>query len=108
MAAIDHRTGTNLWTRAIEKKMKAIGIAFKFQGPAGKRPVGHQEIKCHLVFDIKLDFTRKVRFVAGGHMTELPAMMTYALVVSISTLNQLQSSLNDSMRIVRDLDSNQI
>jgi hypothetical protein len=29
--------------------------------------IGFQEIGCHIVFDIKMDFTRKARFCAGGH-----------------------------------------
>ena len=33
---------------------------------------GFQEIKCHIIFDIKMDFIRKARFVAGGHMTKAP------------------------------------
>ena len=43
---------------------------------------GHQEIKCHIIFDVKMDFTRKARFVAGGHMTETPPSITYSSVVS--------------------------
>jgi hypothetical protein len=27
--------------------------------------VGYQEIKCHVIFDIKMDFMQKARFVAG-------------------------------------------
>ena len=30
------------------------------------------EIGCHLIFDVKMDFTRKARFVAGGHTIEAP------------------------------------
>jgi Reverse transcriptase (RNA-dependent DNA polymerase) len=33
------------------------------------------------VFDIKMDFTCKARFVAGGHMTDAPLSITYASVV---------------------------
>jgi hypothetical protein len=43
---------------------------------------GHQEIKCHIIFDVKMDFTRKARFVAGGHMMEAPNSLTYLSVVS--------------------------
>jgi hypothetical protein len=39
-----------------------------------------QEIGCHIVFDIKMDFTRKARFVAGGHMMETHTAMTYSSV----------------------------
>jgi hypothetical protein len=44
--------------------------------------IGFQEICCHIVFDIKMDFTRKARFCAGGHTTDTPAAMTYSSVVS--------------------------
>jgi hypothetical protein len=44
--------------------------------------IGFQEIGCHIVFDIKMDFTRKARFCAGGHTTDTPAAMTYSSVVS--------------------------
>ena len=35
-----------------------------------------------MIFDIKMDFTRKARLVAGGHMTDTPASLTYSSVVS--------------------------
>jgi len=45
-------------------------------------PIGSQWIPCHMVFDVKVDFTRKARFVAGGHKTETPKSITYSSVVS--------------------------
>ena len=44
--------------------------------------VGYQEIKCHMNFDVKMDLTRKARFVAGGHMTDTQTSITYSSVVS--------------------------
>jgi hypothetical protein len=44
--------------------------------------IGFQEIGCHIVFDIKMDFTRKARFCAGGHTTNTPAATRYSSVVS--------------------------
>ena len=41
-----------------------------------------------MVFDVKMDFTRKARFVAGGHLTDDPTTITYSSVV-----------LRDSVRI---------
>jgi len=34
--------------------------------------IGFQEIKCHMVFDVKMDgdLTCKAHLVAGGHTTE--------------------------------------
>ncbi len=43
---------------------------------------GFQEITCHLIFDVKMDFTQKARFVTGGHITETPVGICYSSVVS--------------------------
>jgi hypothetical protein len=48
--------------------------------------IGFQEIGCHIVFDIKMDFTRKARFCAGGHTTNTPVVMTYLSVVSMDSV----------------------
>ena len=46
--------------------------------------MNYQQIRCHMVFDIKMeDFWRKARFVAGGHTTEVPETLTYASVVCV-------------------------
>jgi hypothetical protein len=42
--------------------------------------IGFQEIKCHIIFDVKMDFTRKARFVAGGHLTQPATSSTYSSV----------------------------
>ena len=31
-----------------------------------------QEIECHLIFYVKIDFKWKAQFVVGGHTTETP------------------------------------
>ena len=60
--------------------MSAAGIAFKF---VNDRPVVNNEINCHIVFDVKMDFTRKGRYIAGGHLTNPPENFhTYASIVS--------------------------
>ena len=106
--AIDRETGTDYWERAIEKEVRNVMSAFEKrpdisveEARAGKtKLIGYQEIRCHMIFDIKMDgnFTRKARFVAGGHTTETPASVTYASVVSrdsvrigflIAALNEL-------------------
>jgi hypothetical protein len=59
--------------------------------------IGFQEIGCHIMFDIKMDFTWKARFVAGGHTTEAPSSMTYSSVVSRDSIRIafLIAALND-------------
>ena len=65
--------------------MKNVRIAFElFDGDVEDFPSNFLEVKCHLIFDIKMgeNFRRKARMVAGGHTTETPAALTYASVVS--------------------------
>jgi hypothetical protein len=46
-------------------------------------PPTYQDIRCHMIFDVKMeDFRRKARFVAGGHKTYTPHAMTYVSVLS--------------------------
>ena len=105
---IDYETGTDYWRRAIEKEMKNVRVAFqRFTGDdpgggQGQGPTslqGYQEIKCHMIFDIKMDgeFTRKARFVAGGHTTDVPSTTTYSSVVSRESVRIafLVAALND-------------
>jgi hypothetical protein len=62
---------------------------------------GFQEIRCHMVFDIKMDFTFKARFAAGGHTTETPAGMTHSSVAkSVSKPFLLQSG--GGVRIIHE------
>ena len=82
--------------------MKNVRPAFEeFEGTKEEIPKGHQFIRCHMIFDTKFgeNFRRKARLVAGGHMTEAPAMITYSSVLSrdsvrialtIAALNGLQ------------------
>jgi hypothetical protein len=80
---LDKTNGNDYWRKAIEKEMKNVMPAFKFTDNVdGKETIGLQKIKCHMIFDVKMDFTRKARFVAGGHMTEPPASITYSSVVA--------------------------
>ena len=61
-------------------------------------PSDHQYMKCHMIFDVKMEvFCRKARLVAGGHMTKAPATLTYASVVSRETVRiaLLMAVLND-------------
>ena len=82
---IDKENGNTLWWSALMKEMKNVRPAFKvFEGTKDDLPVGYQQIKCHVIWDVKLgeNFRRKARLVAGGHMTETPPTLTYSSVVS--------------------------
>jgi hypothetical protein len=94
---IDRDTNTSLWADAIKKEMKNVMPAFKILDPGAAEPVGHTRIPCHMIFDIKMDFTRKARLVAGGHVTDPPSSITYASVVSRDSVRLafLIAALND-------------
>ena len=82
--------------------MKNVRPAFEvFKGGEEKLPSGFQEIKCHMIFDVKIGetFRRKAHLVAGGHTTDAPSTLTYSSVVSrdsirialtIAALNELE------------------
>jgi hypothetical protein len=95
---IDREMNTDHWHRAILNEMKNNAVAFEFvEGDIV--PAGYQWIPCHMVFDIKLDLTRKARFVAGGHWTDPDPVLSYSMVVTresvriaflIAALNELE------------------
>ena len=82
--SIDNENGNNLWRDALLKEMENVRPAFELYEGDVKKLVGYQEIKCHVVWDIKLgeNFRRKARLVAGGHVTDAPSSITYSSVVS--------------------------
>ena len=66
--------------------MNNVRVAFKAweegsleDARRGQKLLGYQEIRCHMIFDIKMDgrFTRKDRYVAGGHTTDPPSSIKY-------------------------------
>ena len=66
---------------AFEKASCSLKEAFSCKGLPG-----YQKITCHLIFDVKMDFTREAKFVAGGHLTDPPESITYSSVVSRETV----------------------
>ena len=112
--AIDDETGTDFWRNAkLGKEMAKVKIAWTAadgvspeQARTGKEPtmIRYQEIRCHMIFDVKRDFTRKARFVAGGHMTEKPSSITYSSVVSRDSVRLafLIAGLNDLLDVLAE------
>ena len=77
--------------------MKNSRIDFEVFDKGAYVPVGYTEITCHLIFDVKMDLTRKSRCVAGGHFTYPPSSMTYESMVGQETVRIafLVAALND-------------
>ena len=79
---IDQTNGNRLWRDAYEKEMRNVSVAFRILKRGQKAPVGYTRSSGHLVFDVKMDFTRKARWVKDGHRTPDPETSNYAGVVS--------------------------
>ena len=80
-------------------------IAFQILEVDEQPPVGYTEITCPLIFDVKMDLTRKARYVAGGHLTDPPSSLTYASIVSRETIRIafLIAALNDPKILTGDI-----
>ena len=82
---LDQENGDTLWWEAICNETRNVRPAFEvWEKDVEHIPLGYQQIKCHIIFDVKMDekFRHKARFVAGGHTTETPTSLTYSSVVS--------------------------
>jgi hypothetical protein len=80
---LDKENDNTLWQDEVRKEMKDFRIAFKILNGEASFPPTYHEIRCHMIFDVKMeDFRRKARFVAGGQTTDTPHAMTYASVFS--------------------------
>ena len=79
---LDEQNGDGFWRAATNLEMTNVGVAFQVLGENEKAPPGWSKVTGHLVFDVKMDFTRKARWVLDGHKTPDPIGSTYAGVVS--------------------------
>ena len=101
----NRESGTDLCWKAVQKETGKVEIALEFDESTSPDQiqqdkslyVGFQGITCDMIFDVKMDLTRKSRFVAGGRLTETPASITYSGVVSRDSIRLafLIAALND-------------
>ena len=67
---------------ALAKEMMNVSIAFNILPKGESAPAGYKKTSGHLVWDLKMDFTRKARWVKDGHRNPDPAGSNFAGVVS--------------------------
>jgi hypothetical protein len=102
---LDKENDNTICKDAVRKEMKNVHIAFQILNEGDTTPPTYQEIRCHMIIDVKMeDFRRKARFVAHGHTTYTPHAMTYASVVwrdsvrialTLAALNDLNVKMAD-------------
>jgi hypothetical protein len=79
---IDQKNGITFWADSLTKEMSNVCIAFEILGPNERAPLGWHKASGHIIFDIKMDFTRKMRWVKDGHKTPDSTTPSFAGVVS--------------------------
>jgi hypothetical protein len=80
---LDTENYNTIWKDAVRKEMKNVQVAFKILNGDEAVPPTYQEIRCHMIFDVKIEYIHhKARCVAGVHTTDTPHAMTYVSVVS--------------------------
>ena len=79
---IDMNNSNTLWRDALAKEMTEVGVAFEVLAEGQRAPPGWKGVTGHLIWDVKMDFTRKARWVLDGHKTPDIVGSTYAGVVS--------------------------
>ena len=94
---LDRANGNTFWRDAIDKEMKNVAVAFEILDADKPIPLGWKKSSGHIIFDVKMDFTRKARWVKDGHRTPDPESSTYAGVVSRESIRiaLTYAALND-------------
>ena len=102
---IDERNGNTLWRDALKKEMYNVSIAFEILDSGEKAPPGWTRSSGHIIFDVKMDFTRKARWVKDGHKTPDPEWSTYAGFVSRESVRiaLTYAALNDLGIVAADI-----
>ena len=99
MMEIDWKNGNTMWRDALALEMFNVGVAFEILEEDQPAPAGWRKASAHLIWDVKMDFTRKATWVLDGHKTPDPIGSTFTGMVSresvriaftYATLNGLQ------------------
>ena len=102
---LDRANGNTLWMDALKKEMYNVGVAFEVLEEGAHAPKGWNKVTGHIVWDVKMDFTRKARWVLDGHKCPDPEGSTYAGVVSRESVRiaLTYAALNDLAVFAADI-----
>ena len=95
---IDNDNNNTYQQDATKKEMEMILIAFSIQEKDSVKPNAPQTLSSsHLVFNVKMDFTCKARWIKNGYLHDSPTESTFARVVSRETVRLCltYAALND-------------
>ena len=83
---VDRKNGNTMWRDALALEMFNVGVAFEILEEGQSAPPGWKKASGHLIWDVKMDFTRKARWVLDRHKTPDPIRSTFAGVVSCESV----------------------
>ena len=83
---LDKNNGNTLWADTIDLEMGEVRVAFDVRQQNTTVRPNYEYLSCYMVFDVKMDFTCKARFVANSVKTRDLHTSTYAGVVSKETV----------------------
>ena len=69
--------GNQLLQEALDKDMQNVSVAFEILRTGAPMPAGWKKFSGNLIWDVNMDFTRKVRWVKDGHLTPDPKESNY-------------------------------
>ena len=96
---LDRKNGNNLWNDALEMEMCNIGVAFEIHEDGKTAPAGYTKVSGHLIWSVKMDFTRKARWVwmVIKHLIQLvPSMQE----LSQERVYELPSPIQPKMNLI--------
>ena len=102
---IDRQNGNTMWKDALALEMFNVGVAFEILEEGQAAPPGWNKSSGHLIWDVKMDFTRKARWVLDGHKTPDPIRSTFTGVVSRKSVRIpfTYAALNDLQVLAADI-----
>ena len=60
---MDKENGNTLWMDPLAKEMMNVSVAFNILPKGESASAGYKKASGHLIWDLKIDFTRKARWV---------------------------------------------
>jgi hypothetical protein len=83
---LDRKNNNTYWMDSVSKEMKALNIAFEFKEIGEKAPPGWFKASGHIVFDVKMDFTRKARWVKEDTKRQTPVLQALPVLYLVRVL----------------------
>ena len=102
---VNRKNGNTMWRDALALEMFNVGVTLEILEEGQSAPPGWKRASRHLIWDVKMDFTRKARWVLDGHNTPDPIGSTFAGVVSCESVRiaSTYAALNGLQVFVADI-----